>query len=99
MVRQRFSISNFDQFKRSYESVTGDISRQNALKQAFPDYYKQLMNEYKTNILAKKKIGLDKVKSEVPKTNIKPTVVKDVAKATSTANKAANISEINTYFL
>lgn len=91
MVRQRFSISNFDQFKRSYESVTGDIGRQNALRQAFPDYYKQLMNEYKTNILTKKKVGLDKAKPEVAKTNIKPTVVKDVAKATSTANKAANI--------
>ena len=91
MARQRFSISNFDQFKRSYESVTGDISRQNALKQAFPDYYKQLMNEYKTNILAKKKIGLDKAKPQVPKTNVKPTVVKDVAKATSTASKAASV--------
>lgn len=91
MARQRFSISNFDQFKRSYESVTGDIGRQNALRQAFPDYYKQLMNEYKTNILTKKKIGLDKAKAEVAKGNIKPTVVKDVAKVTSTANKAANI--------
>lgn len=91
MVRQRFSISNFDQFKRSYESVAGDIGRQNALRQAFPDYYKQLMNEYKTNILAKKKIGLDKAKPEVPKTNIKPTVAKDVAKATSTASKAASV--------
>lgn len=91
MARQRFSISNFDQFKRSYESVTGDIGRQNALKQAFPDYYKQLMNEYKTNILANKKIGLDKAKPQVAKTNIKPTVVKDVAKATSTASKAASV--------
>lgn len=91
MVRQRFSISNFDQFKRSYESIAGNASRQNALKQAFPEYYKQLMNEYKNNILTTKKIGLDKAKPEVLKSNVKPTVVKDVAKATSTANKAANI--------
>lgn len=91
MARQKFSISNFDQFKRSYESVADNISRQNALRQAFPEYYKQLMNEYKTNILTKKKIGLDKPKPEVVKSNIKPTVVKDVAKATSTASKAAGI--------
>ena len=91
MARQRFSISNFDQFKRSYESVADNISRQNALRQAFPEYYNQLMNEYKTNILTKKKIGLDKIKPEVAKSNIKPTVVKDVAKATSTASKAASV--------
>lgn len=92
MARQRFSISNFDQFKRSYESVTGNISRQNALRQAFPDYYKQLMNEYKTNILTKKKIGLDKAKPEVPKSNIKPTVVKDVVKAAPKVSKAASVT-------
>lgn len=91
MARQRFSISNFDQFKRSYESIAGNASRQNALRQAFPEYYNQLMNEYKTNILTKNKVGLDKAKPEVAKSNIKPTVVKDVAKATSTANKAASI--------
>lgn len=91
MARQRFSISNFDQFKRSYESIAGNASRQNALRQAFPEYYNQLMNEYKNNILTTKKVGIDKVKPEVPKSNVKPTVVKDVAKAASTANKATGI--------
>lgn len=91
MTRQRFSISNFDQFKRSYESIAGNASRQNALKQAFPEYYNQLMNEYKNNILTTKKVGLDKAKPEVPKSNIKPTVVKDVAKAAPKASKVVNI--------
>lgn len=91
MARQRFSISNFDQFKRSYESIAGNARRQNALRQAFPEYYNQLMNEYKNNILTTKKVGIDKVKPEVPKSNVKPSVVKDVTKAASTANKATGI--------
>lgn len=92
MARQRFSISNFDQFKRSYESIAGNASRQNALRQAFPEYYNQLMNEYKNNILTTKKVGIDKAKPEVPKSNVKPTVVKDVTKAASKVSKAANIT-------
>lgn len=82
MAKQRFSISNFDQFKRSYESVAGDTRRQKALRQAFPEFYKQLTNEYKTAIN-------NQIKKSTTKTPNKYTI--PTSQATNTVSKAKNI--------
>lgn len=85
MARQRFSISNFDQFKRSYESVAGDTRRQNALRQAFPDFYKQLTNEYKAAIN-------NQIKQSIPKATNKYT--KPTAQVANAVNKATKIGKL-----
>lgn len=84
MARTRFSISNFDQFKRSYESVAGDTRRQKALRQAFPEFYKQLTNEYKTAIN-------NQIKKSTPKAPNKYTM--PTSKVTSTVSKAKDIAK------
>lgn len=93
MVGQRFSISNFDQFKRSFESVIGDVGKQNVLKRVFPEFYNRLMNEYKNTILNSNKIKPNKDVVETIKNISKSPATKEAVKDTAKAvGKVGNIA-------